>query len=124
RIQTACERLNRLVDQLIKMLSARQFDRSLERRPTDLAGLISQAAQDVRPFVEQRRQTLSLELTPHLGTMQVEPDKIRDSLENLLLNAIKSTPDGGRIQVAAKRTADGGAEIRVTDSGIGIDAAN
>jgi signal transduction histidine kinase len=124
RMQAACERLNRLVDQLIKMLSARQFDRPLERRPTDLAALVNQTAQDVRPFLEQRRQELSLDLAPDLGTLAVEPDKMRDSLDNLLLNAIKFTPDGGRIQVGAKRKTDGGVEIRVTDSGVGIDAAS
>src|SRR5205807_436367 len=87
RILTACERLNRLVDQLLKMLSARQFARSLERRPTDLAGLVNQAAQDVRPFVEQRRQELAVELDGNLGTIDVEVEKIRDCLDNLLLNA-------------------------------------
>jgi signal transduction histidine kinase len=124
RMQAACERLNRLVDQLIKMLSARQFDRPLERRPTDLAALINQTAQDVRPFVEQRRQELSLDLAPDLGMLAIEPNKIRDSLDNLLLNAIKFTPDDGKIQVSAKRKPDGEAEIRVTDSGVGIEAAS
>src|SRR5438128_2690722 len=67
-IQTACERLNRLVNQLLKMLSARQFDRSLDRRSTDLAALVNQAVHDVRPFVERRRQELSLDLAADLGT--------------------------------------------------------
>jgi signal transduction histidine kinase len=124
RMQTACDRLNRLVDQLLKMLSARQFERPLERRPIDMRALLNQAVQDVRPFVEQRRQELNLDLTPDVGTMDVEADKIRDSLENLLLNAIKFTPDGGRIQVVARRTVSGGMEIQVTDSGMGIEAAN
>jgi signal transduction histidine kinase len=123
-IQTACQRLNRLVDQLLKMLSARQFDRPLERRPTDLAALVSQAVQDVRPFVERRRQALSVELAGELGTIDVEADKIRDCLDNLLLNAIKFTPDSGKIAIVARRTSQGGAEIRITDSGVGIDAAN
>jgi signal transduction histidine kinase len=74
--------------------------------------------------VEQRRQELILDLAPDVGTMNVEFDKIRDSLENLLLNAIKFTPDGGRIQVRAGRTVPGGVEIQVTDSGVGIEAAN
>ena len=123
-IQTACERLNRLVNQLLKMLSARQFDRSLDRRPTDLAALLNQAVQDVRPFVERRRQEVSLDLAADLGTIDVDADKIRDCLDNLLLNAIKFTPDCGKIALAAKRTVAEGAEIRITDSGVGIDAAN
>src|SRR5207244_9497714 len=99
------------------MLLARQFDRPLERRPTDLAALVKQTAQDVRPFIEQRRQELSLDLAPDLGTLAVEPDKMRDSLDNLLLNAIKFTPDGGKIQVGANGKTDGAGETRVADSG-------
>ncbi|HLJ97025.1 MAG TPA: hybrid sensor histidine kinase/response regulator [Gemmataceae bacterium] len=124
RILTACERLNRLVDQLLKMLSARQFDRSLERRATDLAALVNQAVQDVRPFVDQRRQEVTVELASDLGMVHIEADKIRDCLDNLLLNAIKFTPDGGKIMIAAQRTAEGGTAIRISDSGVGIDAAN
>src|SRR2546426_962615 len=101
------ERLNRLVDQLIKMHAAQRFDRPLERRPTDLAALLNQAVQDVRPFVELRHQVLALDLATDLGTLDVEADKIRDAVDNLLLNAIKFTPDAGRIHVSAKRTAAG-----------------
>ncbi len=117
----ASERLNYLVDQLIKMLSAGRFDRPLERRPVDLSALIDQAAQDVRPFVEQRRQQLELHVADDLGSIQGDADKIRDSVDNLLLNAIKFTPDGGRIEVAARRNVENTVEICVTDSGLGID---
>jgi signal transduction histidine kinase len=119
----ASERLNYLVDQLIKMLSAGRFDRPLERRPVDLGALVRQAAQDVLPFVEQRGQDLLLDLASDLGSIDGDAGKIRDSLDNLLLNAIKFTPDGGRIQVAAQRNTERAAEIRVTDSGTGIDPA-
>src|SRR4051794_32129113 len=54
RIHKAGLRLHRLVEQLIKMLQAGQFERPLERRPTDLAALVREAADDVRPFVQQR----------------------------------------------------------------------
>jgi signal transduction histidine kinase len=106
------------------MLLAGQFNRPLARRPTDLAALLSQAVQDVRPFVERRRQLLSIDCAGDLGTLAMDADKIRDCVDNLLLNAIKFTPDGGRIAVAAKRTADGNVEIRITDWGVGVDAAN
>ncbi|HEV3236855.1 MAG TPA: hybrid sensor histidine kinase/response regulator [Gemmataceae bacterium] len=120
----ACERLDRLVDQLTKMLTAGNFARSLDRRPTDLPELIRQAAQEVKPFVDQRKQELTLDLAPDLGTIDVEMEKIRDSLENLLLNAIKFTPDGGKILLCARKTENGWVEIRVCDSGVGIDAAH
>jgi signal transduction histidine kinase len=123
-IHRAGGRLNLLVEQLVKMLSAGRFERPLERRASDLSALLHQAARDVQPFVDQRRQELVLEVASDLGPIEMEPDKIRDSLENLLLNAVKFTPDGGRITLGARRTPNGGAEIRVRDSGVGIEPAN
>jgi signal transduction histidine kinase len=117
----ACVRLQRLVDQLIQMLLVDHFDRPLDRTPTDVAGLLETAAEDVRPFVEQRRQVLALELAPDLGTLKLDAVKIRDGLDHLLLNAIKFTPDGGTIRLAGSRTADRGVLIQVADTGLGID---
>lgn len=120
----AGERLNRLVDQLTKMLLAGQFERPLDRRPTELVPLLKQAAQDVRPFIEQRRQDLSLKLDADLGIFNIEASKVRDSVEHLLLNAIKFTPDQGSICLAARKKPDGGAEITISDCGVGIDPAH
>jgi signal transduction histidine kinase len=112
------------------MLQAGQFERLLVRQPTELAALINLAADDVRPFVELRNQTLSVELPPDLGTADVEGAKVRDSLNHLLLNAVKFTPDGGRIVLAADRVANGppddseSVRIRVIDTGSGIDPAS
>jgi signal transduction histidine kinase len=120
----AGERLNRLVDQLTKMLLAGQFDRPLEKRSTELAALLKQAAEDVRPFAEQRRQELSIKLDASLGSLNIEAQKIRDCVEHLLLNAIKFTPDQGMICLSARRKPDAGVEIKVIDSGVGIDPSS
>jgi signal transduction histidine kinase len=120
RFKQAVERLNQLVDQLVNMLAAGQFDRLLDRRDVNLKDLITQAADDVRPFVELRHQALHVTAAGDAGTVSIDEPKLRHSLNHLLLNAIKFTPDGGRIEVAAGR-ADGAATIRVSDTGPGID---
>jgi signal transduction histidine kinase len=120
-IHKASLRLNHLVTQLLKMLLADCFERPLERSPTDLAALLHTAADDVQPFVQQRRQQLSLKLAGDLGTLNVDAAKIRDSIDHLLLNAVKFTPDQGTVQLSARRTEDHGAEIQVTDTGVGIE---
>jgi len=106
------------------MLALERFERPLARDALDLFSLLESAAEDVRPFIELRRQTLLRDYGARLGTMALEAEKIRDSLNHLLLNAIKFTPDAGRITLAGQRTPDGGAEIRVSDSGRGIDEAS
>ena len=124
RIRHAGQRLQGLVDQLISMMIAGQYSRPLQRRPTDIAELLKRAAADVRPFIKLREQSLAIDVPEDIGTIHIEPEKIGDSINHLLLNAIKFTPDGGRITLSAARDVDGGAVLRVTDTGIGIDPAS
>ncbi len=120
RIEAAGRRLQALVDQIVSMLLADRFERPLERTDTDLAELLRGAADDVRPFVELRGQALSVEIAADLGSLSVESARIRDALNHLLLNAIKFTPDGGRITLTGSRATDGGVTLRVSDTGAGI----
>jgi signal transduction histidine kinase len=122
RINSAGLRLKYLIDQLVAMLTAQQFERKPDLRPTDLGQLLRTAIDDVRPFAEVRRQELRLELPDQPGTIEVDEQKIRDSVNHLLLNAIKFTPDAGSITVRARR-ADGDAFIEVSDTGMGIEAS-
>jgi signal transduction histidine kinase len=143
RIEQAAKRLQHLVDQLVTMLQAGKFERPLDRQPTEMAPLLNQAADDVRPFIELRNQALSVDIPADLGSAEVEAAKVRDSLNHLLLNAIKFTPDGGRVVLLAERapaqsqsqspsgtvSGESGANgeairIRVTDTGSGIDPAS
>lgn len=121
RIDTSCGRLDRLVEQLIQQLSAEQFDRPLQLQQTDVGVLLREAADEVRPFVEARQQTLILDRSDDLGMLELEPGKIRDSLNSLLMNAIKFTADYGRITLSGRRT-DVEVELHVSDTGVGIPA--
>ncbi len=123
RIFAGSVRLNERIDLMIKLLMADRFERPLARKPVALAEVVRTAADDVATFIEQRHQRLEVDAADGLGTVSVEEDKLRDSVSQLLINAVKFTPDGGTIRVGARRTADGGAEIRVCDTGVGMDAA-
>jgi signal transduction histidine kinase len=124
QMKRATGRVVHLVDQIVAMLAAGQFERPLERSRVDLAGLLNEAAEDVRAFVELRRQRLEKDWPPELGEIEIDAGKIRDSLNHLLLNAIKFTPDEGSIALSGRRGDDGRVEIAVRDTGVGIDAAN
>src|SRR5262249_44007856 len=117
RMYAASQRLNGMIDQMLKLLQADRFERPLVRQSVDLAELLRLAVADVATFSEWRRQTLAVEVQANLGVLAVDPDKIRDSVAHLLLNAIKFTPDGGTVSLSARRLSDGGAEIRVSDTG-------
>ena len=121
RIRKATERLQHLVEQIISMLESDDFRAKLQRRSTDLAELLGEAAADVEPFVELRRQTLVRDWPDDVGVLDTDRVKMRDCLNHLLLNAIKFTPDGGAITLAARRLGVDDVEISVADTGCGMD---
>ncbi|MCI0377916.1 MAG: hybrid sensor histidine kinase/response regulator, partial [Gemmataceae bacterium] len=123
QMHKASVRLNERVNQVVKMLQAEKYERTLQPRTTDVAGLLRAAAAEVDSFVKQRGHEFQVEAAAEVGSVWAEPDKIHDSLVQLLVNAIKFTPDGGRIRLSARRS-DGQVEIAVTDNGTGIDAAS
>jgi signal transduction histidine kinase len=122
RVRRAGKRLMHLVDQLVTMLAAGQFARPLLRERVDLAKLLDDAVADVEPFVALRQQRLAREWDPSLGEIEIDAPKIRDSINHVLLNAVKFTPDEGKIAVSARRVGDE-VHIKITDTGIGIDPA-
>jgi signal transduction histidine kinase len=124
RIYAGSLRLNERVDLMIKLLIADRFERPLMPKEVDLATVLKTSAADVTTFVEQRKQTLTLDLPADLGMVYAEPDKLHDCVVQLLVNAVKFTPDGGRIQLSARRLADGASQITVADTGVGMDPAS
>jgi signal transduction histidine kinase len=120
-IHQSGKRLTGIVNQIVAMLEQGDFRSNLQCHDIDVAGLASTAADDVQPFVELRKQTLSRDWNGDLGTITADRTKLRDCLNQLLLNAIKFTPDGGSIAFHAGRAADGGAEFVVSDTGCGMD---
>jgi signal transduction histidine kinase len=122
RVNRALKRLSYLVTQLTTMLEAGQFEQRLNLKDVEIADVIREAVEDVRPFVELRHEKLVLDLPEKLGVMSIDAEKIRDSVNHLLLNAVKFTPDGGTITVAGR--ANGETTITVSDTGCGIDPAH
>jgi signal transduction histidine kinase len=123
RIDTAAKRLSSIVEQIVKILQQGKFDGGIKRSPTDVAALCRQAADDVRPFMELRRQRLALEIDDSIGQISMDGPKMRDVLNHLLLNAIKFTADEGQVALRARRNGDI-VELQVADSGIGIASAD
>lgn len=119
RIERAAQRLYRRSEQLMVLLHGEHFARSMDKAPIDIAVIVREAADEVRPFVDQRHQVLVVDAPSDLGSVVVDASKIEDSLNQLLLNAIKFTPDGGTVTVSARRV-DGVARIEVRDSGNGV----
>ena len=82
--------------------------------------MIRDALEAIRPAATAKHVGVSAELAMGTGTVMIDPDRIRQVVWNLLTNAVKFTPSGGRVDVELGRL-DGAVEIRVRDSGQGIE---
>lgn len=118
-LETECERLRRLVDDLQKVSRAeeRQFD--LYARPIAPASLVAAAVQAASPAYTAKGVALESAVSPSLPELVVDRDRIGEVLANLLENALRHTPSGGFVEVRAQGRG-GEIEITVSDSGEGI----
>jgi PAS domain S-box-containing protein len=110
-IQRNAERLLRLVGDLLFMSQMQSGQLALEVRDTDLAGLVTEAVQEMQPMAGSKHIELSMVAgaVPHLA---VDPS-----------NAVKFTPEAGKVEVALAVEGDE-AVLSISDTGIGIPAAD
>jgi PAS domain S-box-containing protein len=119
-IERNAERLLRLVGDLLFLSQMQSGRLALELRDTDLAGLAAEAVEEARPEAARKHVDLTLSVTPRVT---VDATRIAQLLGNLVSNAVKFTPEGGKVEVIL--AADGGeAVLGVADTGIGIQAAD
>ncbi len=110
-----------LIDDLLDVSRIIAGKLRLEMRPVELVAVIEAAVEAVRPAADAKRIRLLRHLDPATGAVAGDPGRLQQVVWNLLTNAVKFTPAGGQVEVWLTRTA-AGAEIRVRDSGAGIDA--
>lgn len=120
QIAESSGQLARLVATMLKLTRAGDFKHPLRIESTDLAALLREVASLAAPFLTARNLHLDVDVPESLGLFSIDPDKIRDSVVNLLTNAIKFTPDGGTILLAG-HVEDEAAVIEVVDRGIGLE---
>ena len=91
----------------------------LDVRTVDLLNIVNAAIDSIRPAVDAKGIRLQTILDPAAGPISGDADRLQQIVWNLLTNAVKFTPKGGRIQVRVQRV-DSQVEIVVSDSGVGI----
>ena len=114
--------ITRLVEDLVDASRLELGKAELRRQPLDLNDCIASAASTCRPTTGAHRHRVTLDLAPGRLPVMADPVRIEQAISNLIINAAKFTPEGGSITIASAREPDA-AVIRVSDSGVGIDAA-
>jgi two-component system phosphate regulon sensor histidine kinase PhoR len=118
------ERLGRLLDDLTDLSNIELGKVSLRLAPTGLDEVIESVLAIIGPKSASGRVTLGAELPAGLPPVLADRDRLAQILINLVDNAVKYTPEGGRVTVRAREAGTGRVEIAVIDTGIGIPPAD
>ena len=111
--------ISRLVNELLDISRITRGVVPLARELLDLRTIVPEAVEQVQPLLQSRRHQLALDLAPDAATVRADRQRLIQVLANLLTNAGRYTPPGGRITLAL---AAGPAQVSITvrDNGIGM----
>jgi signal transduction histidine kinase len=120
-VASEAERLTAIVDQLLAVARLDAGDLEVRPLPTDIRVIVSDVVATVEQAVEGngRRHRFVVELPEVPIAAQADPEKLRQILVNLVDNAVKFSPQGGTVRIAAQVVGEA-VELSVADEGIGI----
>jgi signal transduction histidine kinase/ActR/RegA family two-component response regulator len=110
-----------LIDDLLDVSRVMAGKMRLDVRPVDLTTVVADALDSVRPAADAKSIRLQSVLDPRAGPVTGDPARLQQVVWNLLMNAVKFTDRGGRVQVHLQRI-NSHVEVMVSDTGRGIDA--
>jgi signal transduction histidine kinase len=114
-----CDRLNRLVDDILFVARVDAGRLSLERQSVDLGRLAAESVETARGAAARKQIDLRFSTDESLPPLFVDPTRVTQLFDNLLSNAVKFTPEHGTVSVTIRRRGDG-AHVEVADTGAGI----
>jgi PAS domain S-box-containing protein len=114
------EHLVHLVDDLLDLSRITRAEIELQRTTVDLKAVVEAAVELTRPFVTERKHELTVHAPAEPVHVLGDFERLTQIIGNLLSNAAKYTPAGGRIEVHTQAGDGGDAVVRVRDTGFGI----
>jgi heavy metal sensor kinase len=125
-LEEALQEINRmteLVDTLLTLARADEGTAPLHRESVDLKKLVEETRETGELLAEEAGVTMSVTAPASAVVVAVDASRIRQLVLNLLTNAVKYTPSGGRVTLWLERE-DGAVKLGVSDTGIGIAAGD
>jgi PAS domain S-box-containing protein len=119
-IERNADAQNQLIEDILDVSRIITGKLALHVEPVEPVAVIEAAVEAVRPAAEARRVELNVLLSPEPSPVSGDAARLRQVIWNLLTNAVKFTPEGGRVEVRVERT-DSHVRIKVSDTGEGID---
>jgi signal transduction histidine kinase len=117
------ERLDWLAQNLLELSKLESGLVLLDLRADDIRSAVEHAVEQATPTARRRGVDLSIALPDRPLQLRHDPVRVGQVVANLVGNAIKFTPRGGKVRVEVRPSSGGGATIEVSDTGVGIDPA-
>jgi signal transduction histidine kinase len=121
-VRRAGERMNHLIQDLLSVTTIEAGRLSIAPRKLSVRELLQEAAEMLEPIAREKSITLTVNAADDLPPVRADSSRVLQVFSNLVGNAVKFTPSGGAITLAAVR-ADGRVQCSVSDNGPGIPAA-
>lgn len=118
-MQSNGRRLHKMINNLLDLSKVESNQFEIVRRKVRLDAIVEELVSGARPLAEKKGVDLRLSAFNNLPDLYADPDAIDKVLVNLVGNALKFTDRNGHIEISA-RGVDGGVEVCVSDTGIGI----
>jgi signal transduction histidine kinase len=126
-IARSTQRLHEIMDSMFDIAQIDTRTLQLHLMPVDTAALIKEVSDGLEKSLQERKQMLMIDL-PALPMVKADPNLLKKMFQHLVTNAIKFTPNEGKITVSAQvmpaqnpDTPNGGVEFVIGDSGVGVD---
>jgi two-component system, OmpR family, clock-associated histidine kinase SasA len=124
RARTQLQSIDRLVTNILQTKLTNNINISLRPQKLDLANLILMVITQLEGQLKAKSQKITTDIPQDLPLIHGDPDKLKQVLVNLLDNAIKYTPDRGRIQISTLHRTAQTIQVSVADNGLGIPKEN
>jgi signal transduction histidine kinase len=122
-IKAESEKLGRLINDVLDLAMIEAGRMALSRETVDVPNLLNEVKQMASPWARQEGLALTIDCPSDVGKIEADPHRLKQTLFNLIGNAIKYTPKGGRVTLLGARR-DGEVMLGVSDTGIGMPEAD
>ena len=127
-ISDGTSRLHEIIDSMFEIAKIDTRALELQSQAVDMPTLLQQVCQNFARVFKERRHSLVFDMATDLPAVQGDPEALKKVFHHLIVNAIKYTPDGGKILISghclpngSNEFLQGGVKVVVSDTGIGID---
>jgi two-component system sensor histidine kinase GlrK len=118
-LEKEINRLTGLVNSILDLSKMEAGMMSFNLEPKNIGTLIDQTIQEIGLLAEAKKINLEVKVAKELPIIKIDSEKILQALRNIIGNAVKFTPEAGRVTISAK-SVDHGVEVSVADTGPGI----